>query len=370
MRTGKRYIKVQDRRKDLFKIKQVAEILQTTPRTIRYYEQRGVLPPVKRTHGQMRLYTQTDIDILRQAKELQTRGKSLDEIKAELTRVQRSVLLNRESNKIKILVDSTASLPFDLARQNNIEIIPLHIKLGESDVLDGIDITAEQLRQRVEEGRLIPLSAPPTEEEFISMYTHLYEAGAEHIISLHLSEKISDTVKIARKAASYIKDFKVTVVDAGTMSAGAALMAFAGAATIASGAGVEDVLAEIDTVRQKQAEAVAVCSTEKVLGKEKDSPLLQMIVDFKPLLIIEDGKLTLYKKSRTMPELEDQLVAFCREKKNLSHIIVLQANMPAAAASLLSRLEKLFRNVPGIIFPYSAVASANLGNDLLGLALS
>ena len=109
MRTGKRYIKVNDRRKDLYKINQVAAMLKTTPRTIRYYEQIGLLPQVKRTHGRMRLYTQSDIDLIREIKQYQDKGLSLEEIKIEMQKFQQTILMNREENKIKLLVDSTAS---------------------------------------------------------------------------------------------------------------------------------------------------------------------------------------------------------------------------------------------------------------------
>ncbi len=370
MRTGKRYIKVQDRRKDLFKIKQVAEMLGTTTRTIRYYEQRGILPPVKRTHGKMRLYTQTDIDILRKTKEMQTQGMQLDQIKAELVKDQQAALVARESNKIKIVVDSSACIPFDLARQNGIEIIPMHVLLGGADLQDGIDITAEQLKQRVDEGRLVPRTEPPTEEELIGVYTRLYEAGAEQIISIHLSERISDVVKVARKTSSYMKDFMVTVIDAGTFSAGAALMAFAGAGMIAAGGTVAQVLEEIEAVRKKKAECVAVCSLEKVLGQEKDNQMLRMMLDFSPLLVQEAGKLVLRGKPKNEKEMDEQLVAFCREKKGLSYIIVLHANRADAATVLLARLEKVYPQVPAIIFPYSSVQAVHLGNELLGIAVS
>jgi DegV family protein with EDD domain len=246
----------------------------------------------------------------------------------------------------------------------------MHIVLGESDLQDGIDIAAEQLRLRVEEGRLIPRTEPPSEEEFIAVYSRLYEAGAEHVISIHLSEKISDAVKVARRTSAYMKDFSVTVIDAGTISAGAALMAFAGAGMITAGGSIEQVLAEVEAVKKKRSECVVVCSLEKIMGKEKDNTMLQMMLDYKPMLVLENDNLVLHGKPKTDNEIEDKLVAFCREKRTLSYMVVLHANKPVAAAALLTRLEKLFPQVPSIIFPYSAVQVANLGNELLGVAIS
>ncbi|MFC1517078.1 DegV family protein [Candidatus Margulisiibacteriota bacterium] len=369
MRTGKRYIKVQNRRKDLFKINQVAEMLNTTSRTIRYYEQIELLPPVKRTKGRMRLYTHSDVELIKEIKDLQEKGLSLEEIKVEMNKFQQTILMNRDANKIKIVVDSSASLPFDLARQNGIEIIPMHIKLGQEDLLDGLEITPEQLKQRVEEGRLEPISAPPTEEEFITTYTRLYEAGAEKIISIHLSEKISDTVKIARKAASYIKDFEVQVVDAGTMAGGAALLAFASVANVANKKGLKDILSELEEMKKKRSEAVVLNTVEKILGQEKENALLKILTDFKPVLEMRSGKLSLRTRVKTLEEAEAQLVLFCQEQKELSHIIVLNSNMPKAAERLLVHLDKAFPEAKSVIFPYSSVLAANLSQELLGVAI-
>ncbi len=369
MRTGKRYIKVEDRRKDLYKIKQVAEMLQTTPRTIRYYEQRGILPPVKRTHGKMRLYTKTDVDILRKARELQAAGASLEEIKAELVKVQQNALVSRDANKIKIVVDSTASIPFDLARQNNIEIIPLHIKFGHADLLDGLDITAAESMKREKEGRLAPSSSPPTEEEFIGIYTRLYEAGAQEIISIHLSEKISDTVAIARKAASFIKDFKVTVIDSGSYGPGVALLAFAAAASISAETPIEVILQELAELRKNISEILVLNEPSRVMGKEKNNALLGLLLSFKPVLQVQDGILTLRTRVKNIQEAEEQMVRFCREKGTPSHIIITHANMPEAAQELMQRIEKLFTGAPSIIFQSSVVPVANLSSELLGIAI-
>ena len=48
-------------KRDLLKISQLAQKLGITQRTIRYYEQIGLLPSARRTQGRMRLFDQNDI---------------------------------------------------------------------------------------------------------------------------------------------------------------------------------------------------------------------------------------------------------------------------------------------------------------------
>ncbi|WP_145415396.1 MerR family transcriptional regulator [Paenibacillus xylanexedens] len=67
----------------LFKIDEVAKACGLTKRTIRYYEEIGVMPSPQRTDGGTRLYSQDDIDYLKKvvrAKEVL--GFSLQELHA------------------------------------------------------------------------------------------------------------------------------------------------------------------------------------------------------------------------------------------------------------------------------------------------
>jgi DNA-binding transcriptional MerR regulator len=67
----------------LLRIGEVAELTGTTPRTIRYYEEIGLLPEAEdRVHGKRRLYTEADVERLRELIRLRDLlGLSLDDLK-------------------------------------------------------------------------------------------------------------------------------------------------------------------------------------------------------------------------------------------------------------------------------------------------
>ena len=46
---------------------------------------------------------------------------------------------------VKILADSTCDLSKELTERYGIRIIPLYVRLGEEEYLDGLNITPEQL---------------------------------------------------------------------------------------------------------------------------------------------------------------------------------------------------------------------------------
>jgi DNA-binding transcriptional MerR regulator len=69
-------------RERLLRIGEVAELTGTTPRTIRYYEEIGLLPAAEdRVHGKRRLYTQADVERLGELIRLRDLlGLSLDDL--------------------------------------------------------------------------------------------------------------------------------------------------------------------------------------------------------------------------------------------------------------------------------------------------
>jgi DNA-binding transcriptional MerR regulator len=83
------------------RIGEVAEQTGTTPRTIRYYEEIGLLPgPVDRAQGQHRVYTAADVERINEIVRLRDLlGLSLDQLKALLEAESARAELRREYRK-------------------------------------------------------------------------------------------------------------------------------------------------------------------------------------------------------------------------------------------------------------------------------
>ena len=78
-----------------YKIGEVANLVNLTPRTIRYYEEIGLLNSVKRVENGRRIYTDEDIRRLKFIKRLKLLGLSLKEM-AELEKIYS---INRSNRK-------------------------------------------------------------------------------------------------------------------------------------------------------------------------------------------------------------------------------------------------------------------------------
>jgi MerR family transcriptional regulator, repressor of the yfmOP operon len=68
------------------RIGEIAELSGVTPRTIRYYEELGLLPRGDRPQGKHRIYTENDVERLREVTRLRDLlGLSLDELRSMIT---------------------------------------------------------------------------------------------------------------------------------------------------------------------------------------------------------------------------------------------------------------------------------------------
>lgn len=63
---------------------------------------------------------------------------------------------------VKILSDSTCDLSQELAKQYGIEILPLHVLLGDEDHRDGVDITPSEIFAWSDEHKSTPKTAAPS----------------------------------------------------------------------------------------------------------------------------------------------------------------------------------------------------------------
>jgi MerR family transcriptional regulator, repressor of the yfmOP operon len=83
---------MEKKKKELLQIGEVAEMLQITTRTIRYYEEFGIMAPPQRLEGGMRVYAKEDVTRLKFILKLKELGISLKEMQelADIYRTHKS----------------------------------------------------------------------------------------------------------------------------------------------------------------------------------------------------------------------------------------------------------------------------------------
>ncbi|GHO52206.1 MerR family transcriptional regulator [Ktedonobacter robiniae] len=112
-----------------YSIEQVATRIGMTKRTLRYYEEMGLLPPTDRTEGNYRRYSEADVQRLIRVKELRSLlGFSLSEIRELLS-------ADEERDQLKAAYHAESDPPTRIAQLDRVdELIGKQLELVEQKI--------------------------------------------------------------------------------------------------------------------------------------------------------------------------------------------------------------------------------------------
>ncbi|NBE84572.1 DegV family protein [Micromonospora rubida] len=141
---------------------------------------------------------------------------------------------------VAVVTDSTAYLPPELAQSHRLTVVPLTVVLNGAEGLEGIETFPEDATRALGGRRVSVSTSRPSPEQFVGTYRELLDAGADAVVSVHLSAELSGTVEAARLAAAEVGD-RVAVVDSRSTGMGLGFPALAAAEAAAGGADLSGV---------------------------------------------------------------------------------------------------------------------------------
>ena len=111
--------------------------------------------------------------------------------------------------KVKIISDSTCDLSQELTAKYDIDILPLHILLGENEFRDGKDITPERIFAWADANKATPKTSAPSLEDAKVLLQPYVEVGRE-VICFSISGSMSTSGNVMRLADAIKKTQKRT----------------------------------------------------------------------------------------------------------------------------------------------------------------
>jgi DegV family protein with EDD domain len=163
------------------------------------------------------------------------RRKKVDDMKRQVK--QRSQKLQ----EIALVVDSASDISDDVSEKYNINVIPLRITFGKEEFIDGVTIDNETFYHRMENGKVLPKTSQPTPRDIENLYRFLL-SHYKHVLSLHVSDKVSGTYQAALKAAARVDSEKISVFNTESGSIGEQIMAIKAAKMISQGNTLQEIL--------------------------------------------------------------------------------------------------------------------------------
>ncbi|MGY1820929.1 DegV family protein [Geodermatophilus sp. SYSU D00079] len=203
---------------------------------------------------------------------------------------------------VAVVTDSTAYLPPELVDQYAVEVVPLYVVMAGHSGREGEEIgPSDVARALAGRGQRVSTSRP-TPGDFVAAYRRRLAAGADRIVSVHLSAELSGTVDAARLAAAQVGEHVVTVVDSRSAAMGSGFAVLAAARAAATGADAEAVAAAARETAAATRTLFVVDTLEHLRRGGRIGSAASLIgtaLAVKPVLHVSEGRVVPLEKVRT-----------------------------------------------------------------------
>lgn len=203
-------------------------------------------------------------------------------------------------SNIKIVTDSTMDMTIEQADQLGVVVVPLSVTINGETYLDRVEIQPAEFMETMKGLKDLPKSSQPSVGTFLEVYDKLGEEGYE-VISIHMTGKMSGTVRSAESAAQMTKT-KVTVVDSEFISIALQFQVREAAEMAKQGKSLEEILGRLDSVRQNSKLYIMIDTLENMvkggrIGKGK--AFIGSLLNIKPIASLEGAEYNPVAKVRS-----------------------------------------------------------------------
>lgn len=276
---------------------------------------------------------------------------------------------------VAVVTDSTAYLPAELSGTYDLTVVPLTVVINGESGLEGSQITPAEVARALGARRSAVSTSRPAPSQFADAYRKLLEAGADGIVSVHLSASLSGTFEAAQLAAAEVSPL-IEVVDSKTTGMGLGFAALAAATVAGRGEPIASVRrAAVDNAGKVS--TLFYVDTLEFLRRGgrigAASALLGTALSVKPILHVLDGSIVVRDKVRTAGRALARLVDLAVEASGDGEvdIAVHHLGAPDRAAALADavtmRLGDRLRDC--YITEIGAVVAAHVGPGVAGVVV-
>ena len=198
---------------------------------------------------------------------------------------------------VKIIIDSSADVAPSI--KDRFETVPLSVFFGEEKFIDGVNLSHAEFYEKLRQSAELPKTSQATPFECAEVFERV-TANGDDAVFLTISKKLSGTYQSAALAA---QDFpgKVFVVDSGSVTLSAGILAEYALSLADEGLGAAEISEKTEAVKQR-VELVAMVDTLEYLKKggriSKTVAFAGELLSFKPVISVEDGEIKLLGKAR------------------------------------------------------------------------
>ena len=201
------------------------------------------------------------------------------------------------------MVDSACDIARDEVVAAGAAFLPLHVRMGDHEYLDGVDLMHEEFYNRLTQDKGQPTTSQISPGFFEEAFRRSL-AKDEEVVCLTVSSGLSGTCAsalMARDELPPLQRRRVHVVDSENVSIGEQVLARLALRLIEQGIGAADLAAELD-VRKQDIRVFALLDTLEYLRRggriSAVSAAAGTLLNVKPIVAVQAGAIVAVGKAR------------------------------------------------------------------------
>jgi DegV family protein with EDD domain len=215
-------------------------------------------------------------------------------------------------SRVAFVTDSASDLDPARAAADGIRIVPLSVTFGDESFRAGVDLTTEQFWARMTAPDApFPKTAAASPGEFKAVYDEAFADGAEAIVSIHVSGKLSGSIKSAEIAKGLLPDREIHIVDSTGASMAEGILAYMGLEMAALGVSAAEI-ARVLSDRASDLRMYVSLETLEYLKKggriSGARAAIGTFLSVKPIISVEDGVVDTADRPRTRSKSRERCI--------------------------------------------------------------
>lgn len=271
---------------------------------------------------------------------------------------------------VRIVTDSACDLPEAICEELGVEVVPLTIRFGAREFVDRKELSVDAFWRELEASSDLPETSAPSVGAFEETFHRLSDDGADAIVCINLSARLSATMQSAQVAAKSL-DGKtpVEIIDSFSASMGIGNLVLHAARRARDGATLEEIVGEVEARRSRE-HVFAALDTLEYLRKGGRiggaQALLGSMLSIKPIISVLEGAVEpagrVRTRSKALRFLIDQIPA-----GKVELISVLHANAPDLD-EFLAMLAPVVPDAEVTVGTIGPVIGVHTGPRVMGIA--
>lgn len=270
---------------------------------------------------------------------------------------------------MRIFADSACDLPKSFFDTNDVQLIPLNVLIEQQSYKDLVDITALEVYDAIRDGKQ-PKTSQASPEFFLNEWTALAESGEEGIyiaFSSELSGTYNTAVMIRDQVREDYPNFNLVIVDSKCASLGYGLVVKEAVRLRQAGDDLATIERKVRFIAEHMEHLFTVEDLDYMArgGRvSKASAFIGGLLNIKPLLHVEDGKLVPIEKHRGRKKVIKRILDLMEERGDRiseQHIAINHSDDEAIALELKKQVEERFHPKSIDVQMIGSVVGAHVG---------